>query len=189
MIDLSQAKLDKRVPKNRFKAELDGIDTITWLYKISPDTADFRHGDEITEIQIFNVSFKIGRPSKREFIAIQKEIPYPILFVVGNKNYFVAEGELFESNKQFIDRNTLNIERKSAKLTDLYETIVTAFIPIKHHKNESVTDLVARYKKSKALEKKITVLQRKVDMEKQPNKRIELNKELRRLKNLANQTR
>ena len=60
MIDLSGAKVNKRIPKNRFKTELSDIDTVTWLYKISPDTAGFRHGDDITEIQIFAVAFKSG---------------------------------------------------------------------------------------------------------------------------------
>lgn len=183
MIDLSRAKLfNRRVHKNRFKAGLANVDTIRWLYKISAGTADFRYGDAITEIQVFEVVFKNGQVVKRELMAIQKEIPYPILFLSHGKSYFIVEGELLESDRQFIDGDMLLIERRSAKLTELYEDIAAAFISIKRGEAESIAELVARYKKLQELEKELAILQRKVDTEKQPNKRIELNEELKRLK-------
>ena len=182
MIDLSRAKVNKRIPKNRFKAELADVDTIMWLYKISPDTAEFRHGDEIAEIQVFAVTFKNGKVSKRDLAAIQKAIPYPILFTIYAKNYFIVDGEILESDKQFTDNDKLIIERRSAILTDLYEDIATEFIPIVRRTAESIADFVQRYKRFLALEREIETLQRKVDNEKQPNKRIELNEELKKLK-------
>jgi len=179
MIDLSRAKLYKRVPKKRFGAELAGVDTITWLYKISAATADFRHGDAIAEIQVFEILFKNEQVVKRDFAVIQKAIQYPILFVVHGKSYFIVEGELLESERQFINGDMLMVERRSAKLTELYEDIAAAFIPVSLRNGESIADLVGRYKQLQAMERKIAVLQRKVDAEKQPNKRIELNEELR----------
>ncbi|MDR3217148.1 MAG: DUF4391 domain-containing protein [Clostridiaceae bacterium] len=181
MIDLSRAKVNKRVPKNRFKADLDGVDTVTWLYKISPETADFRRGDAVEEIQIFGVAFK-GDVNKKELTAIQKSIPYPILFEAGGKSYFTVEGELFESARKFTDGDTLNVERRSAKLTDLFDGLSAAFIPIPKREGESIAELVARYKQLTSLEKEIAALQRKVNTEKQPNIRIELNDELKLLK-------
>jgi len=182
MIDLTSAKVNKRIPKNRFKTELSDIDTVTWLYKISPDTAGFRHGDEITEIQIFAAVFKSGAANKCELSAIQKAIPYPILFTAHGKSYFTLEGELFESEKEFLRSDTLNIERRSAKLTELYEDIAEAFIPIQRRTAENIADYVVRYKRLSAIERNIARLQSKVDNEKQPNKRIELNEELKQLK-------
>jgi len=182
MIDLSAGKVNKRVPKNRFKADLADVDTVTWLYKISPETADFRHGDAITEIQIFAVTFKGGKVNKRDLAAIQKAIQYPILFTAQGKSYFAVEGELLDSDKQFTDGDALTIEWRSAKLTELYEDIAAAFIPIERRKVESIADFVQRYKRFMALEREIATLQRKVDTEKQPNKRIELHEELKRLK-------
>ena len=183
MIDLSRAKLfNRRVHKNRFKAGLSNVDTIRWLYKISAGTADFRYGDAITEIQVFEVVFKNGQVVKRELMAIQKEIPYPILFVSHSKSYFIVECELLESDRKFIDGDMLLVERRSAKLTELYEDIAAAFIPIKRGEAESIAELVAMYKRFMAMEREISKLQHKVDSEKQPNKRIELNEELKRLK-------
>jgi len=183
MIDLSRAKLfNRRVHKNRFKIELANVDTIKWLYKISAGTADFRYGDAITEIQIFEVVFKSEQVVKRELVAIQKKIPYPILFISHGKSYFIVEGELLESDRQFIDGDMLLVERRSAKLTELYEDIAAAFIPMKRGEVESIAELVARYKRFMAMEREISKLQHKVDSEKQPNKRIELNEELKRLK-------
>lgn len=187
MIDLSRAKVNKRIPKNRFnKAVLTDVDTIMWLYKISADTASFRHGDEIDEIQIFNVSFKGGKVNKKELTTIQKAIPYKVLFYVHDKWYYIIEGELFESGKRFLDGDNLMIERRSAKLTDLYEDIAAEFIPIQKRKDESVTVHVARYKSIVALEKEMASLKRRVDNEKQPNIRFELNDQLKELQSEKN---
>jgi len=76
----------------------------------------------------------------------------------------------------------LIIEKRSSKLTELYEDIAKAFIPINHKAKESIAELIARYKNVQKLEKEIKALQRKVDSEKQPNKRIELNEKLKELK-------
>lgn len=182
MVDLSHAKVNKPVPKNRFKAELSGVAQVRWLYKISPDTADFRRGDEVTEIQVFSVTFKDGSVKKWELAAIQKEVPYKILFLVHGKSYAVIEGELFELDKQFLSEDILNIERRSAKLEDLYEDIATAFIPIARKTGESLADTVSRYKALQSIDREIESLQCKVDNEKQTNKRFEYNEKLKRLR-------
>ena len=182
MVDLSKAKVGKRIPKNRFKAELAAVDTVTWLYKISPETADFRRGDGIEEIQVFSVAFKDGRADKKELAAMQRAIPYPILFIAGGKSYFTVEGEQFESDKGFLSGDALTLEQRSAKLTDLYDDIASAFVPIGRRQSETTTELVARYKELVALSKEISSLQSKVDGEKQPNKRIEQNERLKELK-------
>lgn len=209
MIDLSRAKVNKPVPKNRFKAELLDVAQVRWLYKISPDTADFRHGDQIAEIQVFTVVFKSGKANKSDLAAIQKSIPYPILFTVsakalepmsetsGNAHidicergrfakgatfYFTVEGEVFESDKELLNGDTLTIERRSAKLTDLYEDIATTFIPIDRKTGESLADTVNRYKALRTIDREIERLQGKVDNEKQTNKRFEYNEELKRLR-------
>ncbi|MDR2090714.1 MAG: DUF4391 domain-containing protein [Clostridiales bacterium] len=182
MIDLTRAKVNKRVPKNRFKAGLAAVDTITWLYKISPETADFRRGDAVTEIQIFAVTFKGGAVNKKELAAIQKAIPYPILFIAGGKSYFTVEGEQFESGKAFLKGDVLNIEKRSCILTDLYEDIAAEFVPLTRRTGESIAELAVRYRSITALDREIASLQRQVDGEKQPNKRIKQNERLKELK-------
>lgn len=209
-IDLSRAKLtiNNIVHKKKFKANLLEVERITWLYKISPGTADFRRGDDITEIEVFSVVFKSGEANKSDLAAIQKAIPYPILFTVsakaleptneasGNAHidicergrfakgatfYFIVEGEVFESDKELLNGDTLMIERRSAKLTDLYEDIATTFIPIDRKTGESLSDTVNRYKALQTIDREIERLQVKVDNEKQTNKRFEYNEELKQL--------
>lgn len=198
MIDLSRAKVNKPVPKNRFKAELSSVAQVRWLYKISADTADFRRGGEITEIQVFAVAFKSSEVNKSDLAAIQKAIPYPILFICNvisktedrgyndiEKNrtsYIVIDGEVFESDKELLNGDTLTVERRSAKLEDLYEDITKEFLPIERKTDESIADFVVRYKRITAIEREIATLQRKVDNEKQTNKRFEYNEELKRLR-------
>lgn len=181
MIDLSRAKVNRLVPKNRFKAELSGVAQVRWLYKISPDTADFRHGDTIEEIQIFEVKFKDGNVDIKDLVAVAKEVPYKILFSAEGKWYVVIEGEPLESDKQLLDGDMLTIERRTAKLTDLFEDIAREFLPIDAKTGESISDTVARYKVLQTIDREIEILQRKVDTEKQTNKRFEYNEQLKAL--------
>ncbi|MDR3186601.1 MAG: DUF4391 domain-containing protein [Christensenellaceae bacterium] len=136
----------------------------------------------MTEIQVFAVSFKSGAANKRDLATIQKAIHYPILFTADGKSYFTIDGETFESDKEFISGDMLTIEKRSAKLTELYEDIAAAFISINRRTAESIADFTARYKRLQVLEREIARLQSKVNNEKQPNKRIEINEELKRLK-------
>lgn len=183
MIDLTHAKVNKRVPKNRFsKAALSDVETITWLYKISSDTAEFRHDDDIEEIQVFAVNFKNGIVNKKDFFIIQKAIPYNILFLSHDRIYYIVEGELFESDKKLLDRDVLLIEQRSARLIDLQESIAEKFIFLKRRALESIPELVIRFKNLKRMEREILQLQRKVDNEKQPNIRLELNDKLKEMR-------
>ena len=111
-----------------------------------------------------------------------KNILYPILFTAHGKSYFTVEAELFESDKEFLCGDALNIERRSAKLIELYEDISEAFIPIKCRTAESIADFVVRYERLQTLERETSARQSKVDNEKQPNKRIEQNLNIKAIK-------
>ena len=182
MIQLSRAKVNKRIPKNRFGGDLGCIDTIVWAYKISPDTTDLHAGNTVEEFQIFEITPKAAGVKPQALKAIQKEIPYPILFITSTLNYFAIEGEIMESGKKFLENDTLLLDVKSTKLTDLYEAIAEAFITTARRSGETIPQLIARKNAITKLDKDIANLQRKTDSEKQPNKRIELNNELKKLK-------
>jgi hypothetical protein len=181
MIPLEGAKVNKRIPKNRFQGDLSEVEQITWLYKISLETADFRKAGDLSEIQIFEVKFKGGEPDKKAFAAIQREIPYPIIFAAGAKNYMVIEGMLLEADAIAAD-GALQIERRSSLISDLYGDIIERFVPIEKRAGENISEFIARYAIIKELDRDIAALQRRVDGEKQPNKRIEQNERLKELK-------
>ncbi|GHV02662.1 hypothetical protein FACS1894211_14520 [Clostridia bacterium] len=181
MVNLKRAKVNKRIPKNRFKGDLSAVELVTWLYKISLETADFRKAGDLAEIQIFEVKFKADAIDKKAFAAIQKAIPYPIIFAAGAKNYTIAEGTLFEADA-IVAGDELQIERRSSLISDLYDDIIKHFVPIAKRMGENTSEFIARYSIIKGLERDIASLQKRVDTEKQPNKRIQLNEELKRLK-------
>jgi len=182
MIQLSRAKVNKRIPKNRFNGDLAGVEAIVWAYKISSDTTDLHAGESLGELQIFEITPKAAGITPKALKVIQKEIPYPILFITPAKSYFAVEGEMLESSKEWLGDETLQLDCASTKLQDLYATIAEAFITTPRRSGETILQLLTRQKANCKLDKDIASLQKKVDSEKQPNKRVELNDVLKQLK-------
>lgn len=99
----NQAKKDKSIPKNAFyeyatskqkQLFVDVIDKIRWQYKLASDTINLE-GDEVQEIQIFEISLKQKKNIETVLPIIEKAIPYHIIFIIS----FNAEVMLYTSEK------------------------------------------------------------------------------------------
>ena len=58
------------------------IDQITWAYKLAPETINIPSTEAVSEIQVFQISLKSSQLDHRVLQAIDKAIPFPILFEV-----------------------------------------------------------------------------------------------------------
>lgn len=82
--------VNKVIPKNSFDAYItakqkklftDLVQRITWTHKLSTETTNLP-GKDIKEIQIFKIELKAQDSIDSLLVAIDKAIPYPIIFVV-----------------------------------------------------------------------------------------------------------
>lgn len=82
--------VNKVIPKNKFddyatvkqkKLFTDLVQRITWTHKLSTETTNLP-GKDIKEIQIFKIELKTQESADSILLAIDKAIPYPIIFVV-----------------------------------------------------------------------------------------------------------
>ena len=98
-----QAKKDKSIPKNAFydyatskqkQLFVDVVDKIRWQYKLASDTINLE-GDEVQEIQIFEISLKQRKNIETVLPIIEKAIPYHIIFIIS----FNDEVMLYTSQK------------------------------------------------------------------------------------------
>ena len=110
---------------------------------------------------------------------ITKAIPYPILFVIKYKNdfcYSIKVERIYYSNWN----EDITFDFNYNNLNTIYESIVKKII--KEEDNQSsFTEIISINAKKQELEKQIIQLKRKISQEKQFNRKVELNQELRKI--------
>ena len=89
----SNSALNRRIPKQKFYENLtltpqvkrgfvEGIKLIYWSNKLAEDTVHIPKGEQVTEIEVFEI--RLNGPTLDEAVLrqIDKEIPYHILFLL-----------------------------------------------------------------------------------------------------------
>lgn len=97
------AKFGRVIPKNKIYEHADAraalkerfvaeVDQITWAYKLAPETINLGGSDAVPEIQVFQVKQRGDTLSEDVLRAMDRAIPFPILFelVYGAKRRTVA---------------------------------------------------------------------------------------------------
>jgi len=85
------ALFNKTVPKNLIYKQarptqkvkdlfVSQVQEIVWKYKLSPDTINLPKKGGYTEIQVFEIQLKTDELAPAVLAAIDKAIPYPIIF-------------------------------------------------------------------------------------------------------------
>lgn len=185
-----KALVGKHIPKNRFTGKLrtqisEWIDVIVWIGKLSSETMNIKKSEDVPEIEIIELKLK-EKTYKRDIVAgIEKVIPYPILFILS----FDCKTRLVMSYKSMNNPNLYfssewnqetNLSLPYAIDTKhLLHELLFSFIPILRRKEETIDEIIERHKKITRLENDCIRLQKKIDTEKQPPKRISLNGELK----------
>lgn len=237
------AAFSRTIPKRKIYEHADAVtalkdlfvqqvEQITWGYKLAPETINVPSTEAISEIQVLQISLKSSQLDHRVLQAIDKAIPFPILFEVsyGGQIKLVAAykrrheldttrwvvGRYFESDWQpdTAPREPLPL---ALNLSVLYEQLLTPLVtscttPAKNPSVEGIQDTAACYtvleqtgikpdtlnraaQADLSLEQRITLAeaidaQRKeidriharLKREKQFNKRVAINSELREAK-------
>ena len=191
--ELPKSTLVNRVyAKNKFYKNLmisnatkdefvNDIDSITWMYKLSPDTIGINKTEETEEIEIFEIKLKNKMIPKYVIKTICKGVPYKLLFILKYSDdicYSVKIDEVYSSEwNEKIDFNF-----NALTLDILYQNIVKVIIK-ENDNNKDFESIIVNKEKIDELNKKINNLKSKVNNEKQFNRRVEYNRELKKLEN------
>lgn len=206
MLNLPERTLyKKRISKNKFYSKInvdsklesmfrEEVDYIIWKHKLSEETTNIESTDEVQEIQVFEVFLKTGELSREVLENIDRVIPYPILFMLryGDKvklSISYKERNKTDENKMVIksyyETNWMKEEDldfniiSGLTLKDVYDNILRQLLPIKSSIEENIEDIIELNEKIEKLKREISILEKKVIREKQFNKKVELNRELR----------
>ena len=192
MLELPQNCLvDRFIPKKTFyervnistilKQEfIDNLEKIIWKYKISQDNLNITKTDKIEEIEILELFLKEKCDVKNIIKVITIEIPYPILFKINYKNEYMYAIKYESDIIQTEWNENIEISINGLDLNAVYENLVKQIAGIDNNSIDVKKEL-EKIKEIELLEKEINKLKSNIEKEKQFNRKVELNKKVRKL--------
>lgn len=211
MIGLPKStEFNKRIPKQKFYENMDispalkrifveQVRIIYWKNKIAPTTTNLDAGNDVTELEVFEVRLTSPVLDDSLLRQIDKEIPYHILFLleyqgkhqawIGYKEAATSGNKAFKVNgyyhTEWMAEEELPLKMEGLNVDAVYENFVRQIAGGKlktEVAGESLKESVARDEQKMALQKRITTLQVKIRKEKQLNKQMQMNTELKKLR-------
>ena len=202
-------EFNRRIPKQKFYENLiisptlkcvfvEQIRVIWWRNKIAPSTTNLAAGETVTEIEVFEVCLSAPQLEEAVLRQIDKEIPYHILFLLeyeGKYQAWTAYKEAAGSgtnafkvgsyyHTDWMEESALLLKLDGLNTDKVYENFVRQIAgkTLSSGAGETLKELVERDRRRQELQKQIAALQVKVRREKQLNKQVQLNMELKQLR-------
>ena len=201
-------EFNKRIPKQKFyenlsvtpairKAFTEQIKTIYWRNKLAATTLNIASGEQVAEIEVFEV--KLASPKLDETVLrlIDREIPYHILFllvydgkwqaVMGYKEAAAPGKTAFKVDRyyytEWMSETNLPLRLEGLTLDVIYENLIRqiAGTTLSNEENTTLKESIEQQKRLEQLEKQIAILETKIKKEKQPKKKFDLVNELKQL--------
>ena len=199
-------EFNRRIPKQKFynhlsvspqikKIFVEQIAAINWTNKLAPTTLNVKSGERVTEIEVFHLLLNQKGLDERVLQLIDKEIPYHILFEleyegqiqvwIGYKEESQTRAETFKVNRYYqtdwMTKDEIHFEIAGLNMDALYDGLIkqAAGDSLRIEANESVGVAIQRTEEKEKLEKQILALEKKLYKEKQFNRQVQLNTELK----------
>lgn len=173
------------------------IEQIVWHYKLAPETIKLAGKRSVPEIQIFSISLKEGEIKKDVLRCIDQAIPFPIFFelrydgkikaIAAYKRPSEADGLKWVISDYFETAWMPNdILRKPLPLVfdleSLYASLLAPLMPFAAHPGEGLQAFVERTEEIQFKQRELEKCKARLRKEKQFNRKLEINTELRKLK-------
>ena len=187
-----------RVTRRVQRCFVDQVSRIVWQYKLSPETTNLPARAGVPEIQIFTIALKTEELDEKVLRCIDKAISFPILYEVTFEDR-VKEVAAYkrpsevDSAKWVIGDYFATVWRPavsgrsplpvSLDLAGLYEQLLRRLMPLPARNGESLKSHAERLATIRSKERECEKLEARVNREKQFNRKVELNAELRTIKN------
>lgn len=212
MLGLPQStEFNKRIPKQKFyehitvssalkKSFVDQIRMIYWRNKVAATTVNLAPGTIVDEVEVFEIKLNSASLDEAVLRQIDREISYHIIFLLeyeGKLQAWTAYKEktptanaVFKVGKyyhtEWMTEAELPIRIDGLNLDAVYENFVRQIAgdALKADSGESLKASVERDEKKKQLEKQIAALENKMRREKQLNRQMEMNAELKKLREI-----
>ena len=203
-------EFNKRIPKQKFYENMDispalkkvfveQVKIICWKNKIAASTTNLAAGSEVTELEVFEIRLNSPVLDDGLLRQIDREIPYHILFLleyegkyqarIGYKEAAASGSKAFKVNgyyyTEWVVEDELPLKMEGLNIDVVYENFVRQIAGDKlstEKTGESLKESVEREEQRQTVQKQIEALKAKIKKEKQLNKQMEMNNELKKLK-------
>lgn len=203
----SSTYVNRTVPKNAFYRHLDvnarikarftdDIERIVWLAKLAPSTLNVEDGKTVHEITVFQVMLKQEDVPDDVFLLIDRQMPRHALFVLqcgGKYRLLLNYKEWIDESKgvfriihsfrsEWMDGDALKLNIEGTSLDKVYESLAGQVSGFGTHSSGDTKRIIELQETLKQKKRDIEALQKKVRAEKQFNRQLQLNAEVRTLK-------
>ena len=193
-------EFNKRIPKQKFYENMDispalkkvfveQVKIIYWRNKIAASTTNLATGNDVTELEVFEIRLNSPVLDDGLLRQIDREIPYHILFLleyqgkyqawIGYKEAATSGNKAFKVNgyyhTEWLAEDELPLKLEGLSVDAVYENFVRQIAGDKlksEATGESLKESVARDEQKQALQKQIDTLKAKIRKEKQLNKQM-----------------
>ena len=204
-----QAAFGRTLPKNKIyehsgaKTKLknlfvDQVEQIVWQFKLAPETINLPAKPGVPEIEVFTIQLKTAELNLDVLRCIDRAVQFPIIFELSFKGRTQVIAAYKRPSESDACRWVLSdyfatawfpseVERAAMPLAidlgGLYEQLLYRLIPTSARPQERLADLVGRVELVAAKQREVEKAASKLAKEKQFNRKVEINSDLRNLKN------
>lgn len=210
-----QAEFGRTLPKNKIyehsgaNARLKGlfveqVEQIVWRYKLAPETINLAAKSGVPEIQVFAIQLKTPELHYDVLRCIDGAVQFPIIFELTQGQGAEAKTQVVAAYKwpseadaasrvcsEYFESSWMPATAMRAPLPlaldlgGLYEQMLQRLMPIPARTHESLLDLIVRTEQVMAKRREISKTEARLNKERQFNRKVEINAELRALQNLV----
>lgn len=178
--------------REKFVAE---VRKVTWAYKLADETIHLRGNEDVPEIQIFVVDAKGDDVSDDVLSAIDRAVPFPVIFEINRDQGDNSEMRVAACHKRLggpkpklsayftVPWLPSDLERsplpQALDLSSLYTGLLTPMLPVAPRAGERLAEVTERAGQARTLEREIAALQRQIRTELQLNRKVDLRRDLR----------
>ncbi|MGK2897293.1 MAG: DUF4391 domain-containing protein [Burkholderiaceae bacterium] len=203
----SQAAFGRTLPKSKLYAHshagtrlktlfVQQVEQIVWQYKLAPETINLPARPAVPEIQVFGIQLKTPELSFDVLRAIDQAVQFPIVFELAHAGRTQVVACHKRPNDSDASRWALsdyfasgwladNAERcalpMALHLGSLYEQLLRALLPLPARPQETVAEQVARLGALAAKQREADKTAARLEKERQFNRKVAINADLRRL--------
>ena len=204
----SQAAVGRPVAKSKIYAHakptaalralfVEQVESITWAYKLSPETINLPAKPAVPEIEVFEVALKLPDVSHSVLRCIDKAMPRPILFNLrfeghtqpiaaykrpsdaASDQWVLGDYHAAPWQKDGDARPALPL---ALDLQGLYELLLRQHLAVPARAGESLRDQLDRLAALAAKQTAAVKLEARLNAEKQFNRKVEINAQLRTIR-------
>ena len=207
-----QAAFGRTLPKNKIYEHsgantrlkdlfVEQVEQIVWQYKLAPETINLPAKPGVPELQIFSIQLKTSELNLDVLRCIDGAVQFPIIFELSRGDQQRGQTQVIAAYKRPNESDAsrwvlsdyfatvwlpIDCERVAMPLAldlgGLYEQVLHRLISTPARQQESLADLVSRVELVAAKRREVEKAASRLAKEKQFNRKVEINAELRKLK-------